>query len=145
MPSTEEVRPTAKATTVTEVYTYTFDENSASIYNIGSNAYTDNGIYKLYDESKKEVGYIMYSSGSRYVSGDANYENYQSSLFLDNNKNVVSVSFSEATGARGQSFDNTELSVKSTFSNGKFKGNVVNVKIQFLKNKKRTVTLTYSK
>jgi hypothetical protein len=130
--------------TIVEVYTYTFDENLGTTINIGSTATIGNEVYPLYDKDTK-VGHIMYARNSRESASDNyNYEIGQCGLLLNSNKDTLSINYSIASTLKTSAgVENTEILGKATYSSGKYKNKDVNVRIQFLKNSKRIVTLTY--
>ena len=129
-------------TLVREVYTYTFNENEVTTSSIGANAGVSNLIFNLYDKkTNTDVGYIMYTENYRTLSS-LNFSNLQVGIFLNNNNDLISFNYNELN-SNTKALDNTEISVKATYGSGKYKNKDVNVRIQFLKNSKRIVTLTY--
>jgi len=130
---------------VREVYTYTFNQNPTTSLSIGSNASVGNLIFSLYDKDAKNVGYIMFTTSSRNISGDANYQNYQCGLFLNNNKDLLTISYCEVTLSSSESDTGTETLAKAIYGSGNYQGKDVTVKIKYLKDNKRRVIVTYNK
>jgi hypothetical protein len=126
---------------VREVYTYTFDENLTTTLSIGANAGVSNLIFNLYDKNTTDVGYIMYTDNYRTLS-TKNIANVQVGFFLNNNNDLISFNYNEIN-TNTKAPDNTEISVKATYSSGKYKNKDVNVNIKFLKDSKRKVIITY--
>jgi hypothetical protein len=128
---------------VREVYTYTFDENLTTSLITGSNATVGNLIFNLYDKDAAYVGYIMFSTSSRNISGDANYQNYQCGLFLNNNKDLLTISYCEVTMSNSESDTGTETLAKAIYGSGNYQGKDVTVNIKYLQDNKRKVIITY--
>jgi hypothetical protein len=100
-------------------------------------------MFNLYDKDVKNVGYIIFSSNSRTMTTEnVNYQNYQCGIFLNNNKNLLSICYNEVTGSVGLSYSDTETLVKAVYGGGKYQGKDVTVSIKYLKNNKRKVTIT---
>jgi len=127
---------------VREVYTYTFNENEVTTLSIGANASVSNLIFNLYDKNTTaDVGYIMYTENDRTLSS-LNFSNVQVGIFLNNHNDLINFNYNEVN-SNTKALDNTEISDKAMYCSGKYKNKDVNVRIQFLKNSKRIVTLTY--
>jgi hypothetical protein len=132
-------------TTVVEVYTYTFNENSTTQLSTGSNASVGNLMFSLYDKDVKNVGYIMFTSSFREItSNNLNYGNSQCGIFLNNNKNLLSFSNGVLTEP-SLSADTSTISVKAIYGSGKYQDKDVTVKIEIGETNKRTITITYKK
>jgi hypothetical protein len=124
-----------------EVYTYTFNKNEVTTSSIGANAGVSNLIFKLYDKkTNTHVGYIMYTENYRTLS--LNYSNVQAGIFFNNYNDLINLNYIEVNRDT-KTLENTEKTVKATYSSGKYENKDVNVRLQFLKNSKRIVTLTY--
>jgi len=130
---------------VSELYTYTYDENSITDISVGSNAVVTNEMYNLY-KNDVMVGRIMYTSGGReHVSDNVNYESVQGVIFLNNNKDIININFGLTTTlSSSEGFPETEILTKATYSSGIYQGKDVTVNIKFLKDSKRDVIITYN-
>jgi len=130
---------------VSELYTYTFDENSTTDISVGSNAVVTNEMYNLY-KNDVMVGRIMYTSGGReHISDNVNYENYLGGIYLNNNKDIINFNFGLTTTiGSSEAFSETEILTKATYSSGIYQDKDVTVNIKFLKDGKRDVIITYN-
>jgi hypothetical protein len=131
-----------KKRTVTEVYKYTYREQSTTQLSIGSNANVGNLFFDLYDINKKSAGYIMFNSSYRSIS-DVNYQNFQCGIFLNNNEDLLSIDYCEVTPSTNISYPGTETLANAIYATGKYQGKNVTVNIKYFNNNKRTVTITY--
>jgi hypothetical protein len=130
---------------VSELYTYTYDENSITDISVGSNAVVTNEMYNLY-KNDVMVGRILFTSGGReHISDNVNYENYLGGIYLNNNKNIINFNFGLTTTlSSSEGFPETEILTKATYSSGIYQGKDVTVNIKFLKDSKRDVIITYN-
>jgi hypothetical protein len=137
--------PTKKSSKVSEEFTFAYNDSLTTQISVGSNAFVGNSIYQLYNKNSKNVGYILFNSFYRTIPGSGNFSSYQCGLFLNNNADLLSISYCQVSSEPCLPNGNSETTAKSQYNTGKYTGKNVTVTIKTNSDStKGTVVISYN-
>jgi type 1 fimbria pilin len=129
----------SKSSSVVDTYTYTFNPNSTTQISIGANAGVSNLMFDLFDKDNKNVGYVMYDGDLRNVQ-NITYNDARGSIFLNNNKDLITISNVVLTGEGTLAADGN-FTAKAIYTSGKYKNKDVVVSVSVNDTNLRTMKI----